>query len=59
MRKLMLLCLLGLGLNTNAQYQQDVVSGDAIIKALYDVISGPTSKTRDWDRFRFLFGKEA
>lgn len=59
MRKLMLLYLLGLGLNANAQYQQDVVSGDAIIKALYDVISGPSSKTRDWDRFRFLFGKEA
>jgi hypothetical protein len=32
----------------------DVVSVDAIVAALYDVISGPAGK-RDWDRFRSLF----
>jgi hypothetical protein len=33
----------------------DVSSPDAILAALYDVISGPASKLRDWNRFRSLF----
>jgi hypothetical protein len=33
---------------------EDVGSIDAIVKALYDVISGPQGKARDWDRFRAL-----
>jgi len=33
----------------------DVESIDAIIKATYDVISGPAEKKRDWDRERSLF----
>jgi len=33
----------------------DVASADAIIAALYDVISGPAGQKRDWDRFRSLF----
>jgi hypothetical protein len=33
----------------------DVASPDAIIKALYDVISGPAGQKRDWDRMRSLF----
>jgi hypothetical protein len=33
----------------------DVVSIDAIIAAVYDVISGPAGKKRDWDRMRSLF----
>src|SRR5918911_4897927 len=33
----------------------DVKSMDAIVAALYDVISGPAGKKRDWDRFRSLF----
>ncbi len=33
----------------------DVSSMDAIIKALYDVISGEAGKKRDWNRFRSLF----
>ena len=41
------------------QYQNDVSSEDAIIKVLYDVISGPSTQNRDWDRFRNLFTKEA
>ena len=33
----------------------DVASVDAIIVALYDVISGPPGQARDWNRFRSLF----
>ncbi len=33
----------------------DVKSVDAIVHALYDVISGPAGQPRDWDRFRSLF----
>src|SRR5581483_229165 len=33
----------------------DVKSMDAVLAALYDVISGPAGKKRDWDRFRSLF----
>src|SRR5688572_18845337 len=32
----------------------DVASIDAIVAALYDVISGPAGKKRDWDRMRSL-----
>ncbi|NNC18872.1 nuclear transport factor 2 family protein [Corallococcus exiguus] len=34
---------------------EDVKSQDAILKALYDVISGPAGAARDWQRFRSLF----
>lgn len=37
----------------------DVASIDAIISALYGVISGPAGEPRDWDRFRSLFLPEA
>jgi hypothetical protein len=33
----------------------DVESVDAIIAAVYDVISGPAGEARDWNRFRSLF----
>jgi hypothetical protein len=33
----------------------DVDSIDHIVAALYDVISGPAGKKRDWDRLRSLF----
>jgi hypothetical protein len=33
----------------------DVQTVDGLIAALYDVISGPAGKPRDWDRFRSLF----
>jgi len=43
----------------NASYAQqstrDVTSMDGIIKALYDVISGPAGQKRDWDGMRSLF----
>lgn len=34
---------------------EDVGSLDAILAALYDVISGPAGQRRDWDRMRALF----
>jgi hypothetical protein len=37
----------------------DVRSVDAVIAALYDVISGPAGQQRDWDRFRSLFAPGA
>jgi hypothetical protein len=37
----------------------DVESVDAIIAAVYDVISGPAGEARDWDRWRSLFIPEA
>ncbi|PRX56886.1 hypothetical protein [Flagellimonas meridianipacifica] len=37
----------------------DVASIDAIIAAVYDVISGPAGEKRDWDRMRSLFIPEA
>ncbi|MDT4898964.1 MAG: hypothetical protein QOH25_4041 [Acidobacteriota bacterium] len=40
---------------TPAANPADVASIDSIIAALYDVISGPAGKQRDWDRFRSLF----
>ncbi|HEX2207112.1 MAG TPA: hypothetical protein VHG93_05480 [Longimicrobium sp.] len=33
----------------------DVATPEAILTALYDVISGPAAEARDWDRFRSLF----
>lgn len=38
---------------------KDVASLDAIMKAVYDVISGDAGQPRDWDRFRSLFHKDA
>jgi hypothetical protein len=37
----------------------DVASLDAILAALYDVISGPAGARRDWDRFRSLMAPGA
>ena len=34
---------------------KDVASMDAILNALYDVISGPAGQQRDWNRLRSLF----
>jgi hypothetical protein len=38
---------------------EDVKSADAIMAAVYDVISGPAGKKRDWDRMRSLFVPDA
>jgi hypothetical protein len=37
----------------------DVASPDALIAALYDVISGPPGQARDWNRLRSLFAPGA
>lgn len=37
----------------------DVSSVDAIMKAVYEVISGDAGQKRDWDRFRTLFHPSA
>lgn len=54
---LVLLFLLAPTLSAAAQEADptDVATQDAIIGALYDVISGPAGQERDWDRFRSLF----
>lgn len=38
---------------------KDVSSADAIIKAVYEVISGPAGQKRNWDRMRTLFVPDA
>lgn len=40
---------------TPAARPADVASEDAVIKAVYNVISGPKGQPRDWDRMRSLF----
>ena len=35
--------------------QSDVATLDAILHALYETVSGPVGKPRDWERFRSLF----
>ena len=41
--------------STPAAHPADVASMDAIMAAVYDVISGPKGQKRDWDRMRSLF----
>lgn len=41
--------------NGPAAAEKDVASIDAIVAALYDVISGPSGQARDWNRLRSLF----
>ncbi|PYS98702.1 MAG: hypothetical protein DMF63_15045 [Acidobacteria bacterium] len=67
MKKLLLLVVAVIFISSNAIAQtapkeadpKDVASLDAIMKAVYDVISGDAGKVRDWDRFRSLFHKDA
>lgn len=42
-----------------ARNTSDVDTIEHIVAALYDVISGPPTKQRDWDRFRSLFLPDA
>jgi len=55
----LLLFMMVNGLLTAQDYTSDVKSEDAIIKALYEVISGDSGQVRNWDRFLFLFAKDA
>lgn len=43
----------------NDKYTKDVSTESGIITALYEVISGESGEVRDWERFRYLFGKDA
>jgi len=56
-------CTPGLGQGTGDGPREanpaDVASVDAIVAAVYDVISGPAGEARDWDRWRTLFLPEA
>ncbi|HEX6192881.1 MAG TPA: hypothetical protein VFZ42_10990 [Chitinophagaceae bacterium] len=40
-------------------YPEDTKSPQAIVKALYTIISGPAGEQRNWQRFRKLFTTEA
>lgn len=42
-----------------AAAKADVESPEAVVKALYDVISGPAGQARDWNRLRSLFAPHA
>lgn len=42
-------------MSSPAARPSDVGSLDAILHTLYEVISGPASQPRDWERFRSLF----
>lgn len=44
--------------NDSLQYKQDVASIDQIMKAMYEVISGPAGP-RDWNRFKNLYHEKA
>ncbi|WP_323755841.1 hypothetical protein [Roseivirga sp.] len=58
MKKLFaLIFIVSLSTQTKAQTVdlKDVASPDAIIAALYDVISGPAGEKRNWDRMKSLF----
>jgi hypothetical protein len=61
MKRLLSVVVVLLSLNGQAQtnYGTDVVSTDAIIKALYEVISGEAGEVRDWNRFKNLFTPDA
>lgn len=56
---LLVVCAALAPVSTRAQTPQadpaDVASVDAIMHAVYDVISGPAGQQRNWDRFRSLF----
>jgi hypothetical protein len=58
----LLICLVLIASSAFAQDKakpEDVKSVDAIVAALYDVISGPIGKERDWERMRSLFASDA
>ena len=50
-----ILIILSVNLSAQEAKPEDVKSVDAIIAALYDVISGPAGEKRDWDRMKSLF----
>jgi hypothetical protein len=69
MRKILLVCVAIITFSTTKANAividsipadpKDVVSPEAIVAAVYDVISGPAGKKRNWDRMRTLFVPDA
>ena len=60
MKKLIVLfILMPLFVQAQQDFSSDVKSTDAIITALYDVISGDAGAPRNWERFKNLFVPEA
>ncbi len=53
------ICYLQIHTDSIPANPNDVSSADAIIKAVYDVISGPAGEKRNWDRMRTLFTTDA
>jgi hypothetical protein len=51
--------LASLALVLSPQAPDDGRTVDTIVKALYEVISGPAGQKRDWARFKNLFAPEA
>lgn len=43
----------------STKYAKDVSTENNIIAALYNVICGAPGEARDWERFKYLFGKDA
>lgn len=50
-----IITIISLQLKAQSADPKDVSSSDAIIAALYDVISGPAGEKRDWERMKSLF----
>ncbi|MBO6606778.1 hypothetical protein [Psychroserpens sp.] len=44
---------------SDADYLKDVQTLDSTVEALYSVISGEKGEARDWEKFKFLFHKDA
>ena len=59
----LLICMSSLTLaqaqTTSLNYTKDVQTEAAIINALYEAISGEPGEARDWERFKYLFAKDA
>ncbi|MFN3300062.1 MAG: hypothetical protein ACK41Z_07690 [Sediminibacterium sp.] len=71
MKRFFLVLLMGLGTSLlqaqtpatatvqSTKYAKDVSTENNIIAALYNVICGAPGEARDWERFKYLFGKDA
>lgn len=56
---LVLIAVSSIGVSLPQQKPDDGRSIDSIVAALYDTISGPAGKERDWTRFRALLAPDA
>ncbi len=58
-RFIVLFALFAFRVYSQPAYQNDVQTVDALVQALYEVISGPAGTNRNWERFRYLFAPGA